>query len=477
MKLFSITTLSLFVTLISFNSFASQITGDYPSLKNGDKVTLHTDKYGYPNFTGFAKEYSTIIRNHKFKLIIPAGEIPLLCSLNFNDANQDLKNFNLYRAKSIRVFYIEKSDNVRISETNIGITYSGKGAFKYQIFQNLLSNERQLTPPLINFSQQPVEFIKAKKAIAEANLIYLEKNRSSLNLQIYDLIKSFIVGEYLNATEQLNFVPDSARLIILQSIQKLKLGYPAIQKSESELNKSSDAAYSDAYTDGILSKYKLDSCFQKQVEFSLSSYCDYIKRNYFGILRERLITNILFLFKAKAASSLELLNDALTWVTTEDYKNILLGLKAHRMEGAQAYNFSLKDDMGKIHSMSEYKGKIVFLDFWFTGCGNCIMVKPYIEKIESVFKNEPVVFLSINVDQKKADWLKSISSGKYTTSSSINLNVGDLGFNSPTSNYYSVDGGPTLIIIDKNGRIMAPPVDPRIDNGKNIIALISKSLQ
>ena len=46
-------------------------------------------------------------------------------------------------------------------------------------------------------------------------------------------------------------------------------------------------------------------------------------------------------------------------------------LKA-KISGKYAYNFNLPDTLSKRVQLSEFKGKVVFIDFWYTGCTNCV---------------------------------------------------------------------------------------------------------
>ncbi|WP_455675584.1 TlpA family protein disulfide reductase, partial [Pradoshia sp.] len=67
--------------------------------------------------------------------------------------------------------------------------------------------------------------------------------------------------------------------------------------------------------------------------------------------------------------------------------------------GAQAVDFTLKDLEGQEVSLSDYKGKKVFLNFWATWCNPCKEEMPEMEKIHQ--KYEDVVILAINLDTDK----------------------------------------------------------------------------
>jgi len=68
-------------------------------------------------------------------------------------------------------------------------------------------------------------------------------------------------------------------------------------------------------------------------------------------------------------------------------------------EGMQAPEFSVKTLDGKTISLSELKGKVVVLNFWFIGCPACIAMEPKLNTFKAKFaENEQVVFLAMTAD-------------------------------------------------------------------------------
>jgi len=67
--------------------------------------------------------------------------------------------------------------------------------------------------------------------------------------------------------------------------------------------------------------------------------------------------------------------------------------------GAPAADFTLEDLEGNKVSLSDYKGKKVFLNFWATWCEPCKQEMPEMEKIHETY--EDVVVLAINLDTEK----------------------------------------------------------------------------
>lgn len=59
------------------------------------------------------------------------------------------------------------------------------------------------------------------------------------------------------------------------------------------------------------------------------------------------------------------------------------------------FNYSFLDQYGKVHKLSSYKGKTVFINFWATWCGPCKSEMPEIETLYNKYKDSDVVILSV----------------------------------------------------------------------------------
>jgi len=62
--------------------------------------------------------------------------------------------------------------------------------------------------------------------------------------------------------------------------------------------------------------------------------------------------------------------------------------------------------------MSEFKGKVVYVDFWASWCGPCIGQMPYSEKLHEKYKDKEVAFLYISLDRNANAWKKGIKKYK-----------------------------------------------------------------
>ncbi len=112
-----------------------------------------------------------------------------------------------------------------------------------------------------------------------------------------------------------------------------------------------------------------------------------------------------------------------------------------------APDFTLTDTKGKKISLSDYKGKVVILDFWATWCPPCRRGIPDLISIKKEYKNKIVIIgVSLDVDTKKnvVPFMKSYG---------INYPV-VYATNQVVKDYGNIDAIPTSFIIDKDGKIV-----------------------
>jgi thiol-disulfide isomerase/thioredoxin len=114
----------------------------------------------------------------------------------------------------------------------------------------------------------------------------------------------------------------------------------------------------------------------------------------------------------------------------------------------KAPDFELLDISGKKVTLKEFKGKVVFLDFWATWCPPCVLSSPEVDKISHEYAGKKVEVLSISLDDE-AETVKAFVARKNVTNRM--LMVGSSGVDV----HYQVNGIPTFFIIDQDGYFVA----------------------
>jgi len=120
--------------------------------------------------------------------------------------------------------------------------------------------------------------------------------------------------------------------------------------------------------------------------------------------------------------------------------------KGDSSSGSKAADFTLQDMNGKNVRLSDYRGKVVLLEFWATWCPPCRASIPGIERISKAYKDKGLVVLAVSLDEGGWDSVKS-----FISSNGMTYTV--LKGNDEVSASYQVRTIPMLLIVDKEGRI------------------------
>jgi thiol-disulfide isomerase/thioredoxin len=128
--------------------------------------------------------------------------------------------------------------------------------------------------------------------------------------------------------------------------------------------------------------------------------------------------------KIRLANSLEQLDKAQKGFQTrfdaitnpalkEDLTHILAEKQAQLLLvqiGKPAPDFGLQDDKGNLHTLSDFKGKVIYIDLWASWCAPCRAEIPDYKTLSNKYKgNEQVAFMSIDVHDGEKQWRKALS--------------------------------------------------------------------
>lgn len=137
--------------------------------------------------------------------------------------------------------------------------------------------------------------------------------------------------------------------------------------------------------------------------------------------------------------------------------------------GQPAPAFTLKDIKGKSISLSDFKGKVIYIDFWGVYCGPCIGdIKENGTKVHEKYKDKDVLFLNICVDEKGSAWTDKVKELKLD---GVNL-VAEGWTTNQVCKDYNIKGIPHYVLIDKEGKIInnnAPRLYELAGDGVNML--------
>lgn len=116
------------------------------------------------------------------------------------------------------------------------------------------------------------------------------------------------------------------------------------------------------------------------------------------------------------------------------------------VEGAEAPDFTLNDLQGQPLSLSSLRGKYVVLDFWGSWCGWCIKGIPDMKKYYEKYKGK-LEILGIDCRDTEEKWKAAVEKHELPW-----LHVYNAG-NPDVSILYAIQGYPTKIVVDPEGKI------------------------
>jgi DsbE subfamily thiol:disulfide oxidoreductase len=113
-----------------------------------------------------------------------------------------------------------------------------------------------------------------------------------------------------------------------------------------------------------------------------------------------------------------------------------------------APDFTLPDPGGKKVSLKDYRGKVVFLNFWATWCEYCREELPAMERLYREFKGKGLEVVAVNIKDKREDALAFIKKNKLSFPVVMDPE-GEIGL------LYGAYATPTVYLIDRNGTVLA----------------------
>jgi peroxiredoxin len=137
--------------------------------------------------------------------------------------------------------------------------------------------------------------------------------------------------------------------------------------------------------------------------------------------------------------------------------------------GSPAPNFTFPDLTGKKVSLSDYRGRVVFLNIWATWCPPCVDEMPSMEKLYKKFKGDQFEIMAVSIDGEGRKVVAPFMERLNLTFPALLDKKGKI------KNIYGVTGIPESFIINKKGIIVKKVLGP-IDWAKPVISRFFEDL-
>ncbi|WP_345952990.1 TlpA disulfide reductase family protein [Mucilaginibacter sp. PAMB04168] len=357
--------------------------------------------------------------------------------------------------------FAERGDDIHLSINRINaqpafnnifdydLKFSGTGSVKY--------STRIVLDTMVHFRVS--NYIHADGSYNVSNTLsrqvrsgiaYIQNQAGEMSTVAHDLLQT----DWVSSVQITKVRLLKSKVSKLDSVKRSNF-YASFSMLEADLEPPLTARSKILSTYYLQYRLYLEKLRQNKAEVDYDELYEVLPSNYQGIFKERIICLFFNLYNYHIVNYNKIYENAVNQVTDKVYASFLAKYQTH-LTGVPAYNFTLYDDKGLKRSLSDFKGKVIFLDFWFTGCGMCVKYfSDHLSKVEKRFHNNPnVAFIAINVDRSKRIWLGSIKSLKYTSTEVCNLSTGNVGDQDPVIQHYKVRSYPQPVLIDRQGNIV-----------------------
>jgi thiol-disulfide isomerase/thioredoxin len=156
--------------------------------------------------------------------------------------------------------------------------------------------------------------------------------------------------------------------------------------------------------------------------------------------------------------------ESLARADSRDLDQLFGDMGVSKISQALPVEITLMDLNGRPVNLSDFRGKIVFLNFWTTWCFDCRIEMPHMEKLHQKFKNKEFEMVAVNLQEPASQVNHFFKDYKLTFTALLDSD-GEVGA------HFRVTAIPTTYILDKQGIIIGKVMGPRKWDGKKAFAL------
>lgn len=121
--------------------------------------------------------------------------------------------------------------------------------------------------------------------------------------------------------------------------------------------------------------------------------------------------------------------------------------------GKPAPDFEIESNLGEVLKLKEIESEYTLLLFWASWCDHCKESLPQIAALYNIQTTKKMKVIAISLDNKKAPWLNAIEPFPAEW-----MHVSQLkGWDSPITDLYNIYATPSMLLLDKEKRILSKP--------------------
>lgn len=371
--------------------------------------------------------HARIYVNPKAKLSFTVNAENFLETIKFSGDDAEVNNYLAVQVNQVSKAGLNSEDFLYASD--IGIFENSLKKFSSDLLRNLKSFENKSKNKYSDFILLEKERLKLIDASILLSYYTPLINTNQINIELDAQIDDLI------ATTDIN----NPKMIYLNEFKPFVQNYTAyrvskILKAENREIKTA-SEYAESYF-SVLKKIFVEPAVLEEVYYSFLK--DFI--SYYGA---ESVSNVYSEYKNITSNKKRLTE--LDKIFAE-YNQLA--------PGQASVDWSFPDINGKTFSLSQFKGKYVYIDVWASWCGPCKKEIPLLKTLKEKFANKNIEIIGISVDENRADWVNAINT--YTMTGT-QLYAG--GWENELCKFFKITGIPRFILLDKEGKIINSNAD------------------
>lgn len=383
------------------------------------------------------------------------GSLDSAGRFSFNFPLKEATYAVFHHGQEVSTLYLQPNDELSLSldteQFDETLRYEGKGAENNNFMAALALFDEKMANPYQRMLLSPEEFTAFADSSSAASQQFIDGYKAKIDPALYEM--------------------ESGK--IKYSIISLKINYPSAHKYYA---KTDSLTLPEGYYDflselafdqnQLLNQYQYTNAILDYVHHLWGGRGDGMEATFARLLNgtDSLISN-----KEVKGSSLATLFEM--YVPNVDipkadslfmqYQAVLPAEKTEKISetlaklrklapGNEVPDFQFYTSTGDSLKLSDFAGKLVYIDLWATWCGPCIAEQPHWETLLEEMNGSPVVFLGVSIDDSREPWERMLENRKLGGTQVWMPG----GWGAEIMSFFVVEGIPRYVLLDAEGKII-----------------------